>query len=153
MLQCIYLVRHGETAWSLSGQHTGRTDIPLTEKGEQEARTLAGRLHGVSFTSVFTSPLQRARRSAELAALNRPAEIDPDLAEWDYGDYEGLRTSEIRERTPDWNIFRDGCPDGESPAGVSVRADEGTSYPWQRQRLHGPVGESSKKPAGERHHS
>ena len=123
MLQRLYLVRHGETAWSLSGQHTGRTDIPLTEKGEQDARTLAGRLHGVSFTSVFTSPLQRARRSAELAALNRPAEIDPDLEEWNYGDYEGLRTDEIRERNPDWNIFRDGCPNGASATQVSLRAD------------------------------
>ncbi|MFN0192983.1 MAG: histidine phosphatase family protein [Aestuariivirga sp.] len=123
LLQCLYLVRHGETAWSLSGQHTGRTDIPLTERGEQDARTLAGRLHGVSFNRVFTSPLQRARRSAELAALNRPAEIDADLAEWDYGDYEGLRTDEIRERMPGWNVFRDGCPRGESPIQVSLRAD------------------------------
>ncbi len=123
MLQRIYLVRHGETAWSLSGQHTGLTDIPLTEKGEQEARTLPDRLHHVSFKRVFTSPLQRARRSAELAALNRPVEIESDLAEWDYGDYEGLRTSEIRERNPDWNIFKDGCPQGESPTQVSLRAD------------------------------
>lgn len=123
MLQRIYLVRHGETAWSLAGRHTGLTDIPLTEKGEQEARTLADRLHHVSFNRVFTSPLQRARRSAELAALNRPAEIDPDLEEWNYGDYEGLRTSEIRERNPDWNIFKDGCPQGESPTQVSLRAD------------------------------
>ena len=123
MLQRIYLVRHGETAWSLSGQHTGRTDIPLTEKGEQEARTLPDRLHHVSFNRVFTSPLQRARRSAELAALNRPAEIDPDLEEWNYGDYEGLRTSEIRGRNPDWSIFKDGCPQGESPTQVSLRAD------------------------------
>ena len=123
LLQRLYLVRHGETAWSLSGQHTGRTDIPLTEKGEHEARTLADRLHHVSFNRVFTSPLQRARRSAELAALNRPAEIDPDLAEWDYGDYEGLLTGEIRERNPDWKIFRDGCPRGESATQVSLRAD------------------------------
>jgi broad specificity phosphatase PhoE len=123
MLQRLYLVRHGETAWSLSGQHTGRTDIPLTERGEQDARTLADRLHGVSFNRVFTSPLQRARRSTELAALNRPAEIDPDLAEWDYGDYEGLRTGEIRGRKPDWNIFRDGCSRGESATQVSLRAD------------------------------
>ncbi len=123
LLQRLYLVRHGETAWSLSGRHTGRTDIPLTGKGEQEARTLAGRLYGVSFNHVFTSPLQRARRSAELAALNRPAEIDPDLAEWDYGDYDGLRTDEIRTEWPDWNIFKDGCPQGESPTQVSLRAD------------------------------
>ena len=123
MLQRLYLVRHGETAWSLSGQHTGRTDIPLTERGEKDARRLAGRFHGVSFKRVFTSPLQRARRSSELATLNRPAEIDPDLAEWDYGEFEGLRTDQIRERNPDWNIFRDGCPCGESPTQVSLRAD------------------------------
>ena len=123
LLQRLYLVRHGETAWSLSGRHTGLTDIPLTEKGEQEARRLAGQLHGVSFNRVFTSPLQRARRSSELAALNRPAEIDPDLAEWDYGEFEGLRTDEIRERNPDWNVFKDGCPRGESATQVALRAD------------------------------
>ncbi|MFN0194955.1 MAG: histidine phosphatase family protein [Aestuariivirga sp.] len=123
LLQRLYLVRHGETAWSLSGQHTGRTDIPLTALGEAEARKLAERLHRVSFAWVFTSPLQRARRTAELAGLNRAAEIEPDLAEWDYGGYEGLRSGEIRANKPDWNIFRDGCPDGESLAGVSVRAD------------------------------
>ena len=123
MLQRLYLVRHGETAWSLSGQHTGRTDIPLTEQGEHEARELAGRLRGAKFSRVFTSPLQRARRTSELAALNRVAEIEPDLAEWDYGDYEGQRPDEIRKRRPDWNVFRDGCPRGESPTQVSNRAD------------------------------
>ena len=123
LLQCLYLVRHGETAWSLTGQHTGRTDIPLTEKGEADARKLVRRLHAVTFNRVFTSPRQRARRTAELAALNRPAEIEPDLAEWDYGDYEGLRTGEINVTKPDWNIFRDGCPHGESPEQVSSRAD------------------------------
>ena len=123
LLQRLYLVRHGETAWSLSGQHTGRTDIPLTAKGEVDARKLAERLHGVRFTCVFTSPLQRAQRTAALAALNRVAEIEPDLAEWDYGDYEGLRTREIREREPNWNLFRDRCPRGESPAEVALRAD------------------------------
>ena len=122
-LQRIYLVRHGETAWSLSGQHTGQTDIPLTAKGEVDALKLAERLHGVRFTCVFTSPLQRAQRTAALAALNRVAEIDPDLAEWDYGDYEGLRTGEIREIRPNWNIFRDGCPRGESATQASLRAD------------------------------
>ena len=123
MLQRLYLVRHGETAWSLSGQHTGRTDIPLTEQGEQDARELAERLRGVSFSSVFTSPLKRARRTCELAALNKVAEIEPDLAEWDYGDYEGQRAAEIRKVRPDWNVFRDGCPRGESPTQVSNRAD------------------------------
>ena len=123
MIQRLYLVRHGETAWSLSGQHTGRTDIPLTEQGERDARELAERLRGVSFSSVFTSPLKRARRTCELAALNKVAEIEPDLAEWDYGDYEGQRAAEIRKVRPDWNVFRDGCPRGESPTQVSNRAD------------------------------
>jgi len=123
MLQRLYLVRHGETAWSLSGQHTGRTDIPLTEQGERDARELAERLRGMSFSRVFTSPLKRARRTSELAALNRVVEIEPDLAEWDYGDYEGQRPAEIRKGRPDWNVFRDGCPNGESPAQVSNRAD------------------------------
>jgi broad specificity phosphatase PhoE len=123
MLQRLYLVRHGETAWSLSGQHTGRTDIPLTEQGERDARELAERLRGVRFSHVFTSPLQRARRTCELAALNTVGEIEPDLAEWNYGDYEGLRTDDIRKVRPGWNVFRDGCPGGESPAQVSKRAD------------------------------
>ena len=123
LLQHLYLVRHGETAWSLTGQHTGRTDIPLTEQGEQDARELAERLRGVKFSRVFTSPLQRARRTCELAALNRVAEIETDLVEWDYGDYEGQRPDEIRKDRPDWNVFRDGCPRGESPAQISKRAD------------------------------
>ena len=121
MLSRLYLVRHGETAWSLSGQHTGRTDIPLTEQGEQDARKLAKRLRSVRFSHVFTSPLQRARRTCELAGL--VAEIEPDLAEWDYGDYEGQRPGDIRKGRPGWNVFRDGCPRGESPAQVSERAD------------------------------
>ena len=123
MLQRLYLVRHGETAWSLSGQHTGRTDIPLTEQGEQDARELAERLRGVSFSRVFTSPLKRARRTCELADLNKVAEVEPDMAEWDYGDYEGQRAGDIRKGRPDWNIFRDGGPRGESPAQISERAD------------------------------
>ena len=123
MLQRLYLVRHGETAWSLTGQHTGRTDIPLTDKGEGDARELAERLRGVSFSRVFTSPRKRARRTSELAALNKAAETEPDLAEWDYGDYEGQRAGDIRKGRPDWNVFRDGCPNGESPAQISERAD------------------------------
>lgn len=119
----IYLVRHGETAWSLSGQHTGRTDIPLTEHGEKDARKLAERLRAVRFSRVFTSPLQRARQTYELAGLKEIAKIEPDLTEWDYGDYEGLRPSEIRKAQPDWNVFRDGCPRGESPSEISERAD------------------------------
>ena len=123
MLSQLCLVRHGETAWSLSGQHTGRTDIPLTEKGEQDARKLAERLSTVKFSHVFTSPLQRARRTCVLAGLGEVAEIEPDLVEWDYGDYEGQRPADIREARPGWNVFRDGCPGGESPAQVSERAD------------------------------
>jgi probable phosphoglycerate mutase len=122
-LSRIYLVRHGETAWSLSGQHTGRTDVPLTEQGEQDVRKLAAGLHAEKFSRVFTSPLQRARRTCELAGLGEVAEIEPDLTEWDYGDYEGQRPFDIRKGRPDWNVFRDGCPHGESPAQISKRAD------------------------------
>jgi probable phosphoglycerate mutase len=119
----VYLARHGETAWSLSGQHTGRTDLPLTERGERNARVLGERLKGLTFARVFTSPLQRARRTCELAGFGGRAEADPDLAEWDYGQYEGLRTAEIKKTRPDWNLFRDGCPGGESVAQVGARAD------------------------------
>jgi len=123
VLSRLYLIRHGETAWSLSGQHTGRTDIPLIEQGEQDARKLAERLRTVRFTRVLTSPLRRARRTCELAGLDQFAEIEPDLTEWDYGDYEGQRLVDIRNGWPDWKLFRDGCPRGESPAQVSERAD------------------------------
>jgi broad specificity phosphatase PhoE len=119
----LYLVRHGQTAWSLSGQHTGRTDIPMTECGEEEARALAPRLGALTFTRVLTSPRQRAWRTCELAGLGAAAEMEPDLAEWDYGDYEGRRTVDIQAERPDWNVFRDGCPGGETPAQVSERAD------------------------------
>jgi probable phosphoglycerate mutase len=122
-LPVVYLARHGETAWSLSGQHTGRTDIPLTERGERQARVLGERLRGINFTKVFTSPSQRARRTAELAGFGGTAEMDPDLAEWDYGQYEGRRTTEILAERPGWYIFRDGCPGGETPDQVGARAD------------------------------
>jgi probable phosphoglycerate mutase len=122
-LPSVYLARHGETAWSLSGQHTGRTDIPLTERGERNAARLGERLAGLAFAQVFTSPLVRARRTCELAGFGATAEVDPDLAEWDYGDYEGRRTSEIRQSWPGWQLFRDGCPGGESLADVAARAD------------------------------
>ena len=123
VLPRIYLVRHGQTAWSLSAQHTGRTDIPLTEQGEQDARRLGERLRAVKFSRVFTSPLQRARRTSELAGFGEIAEIQSDAVEWDYGDFEGQRPSEIRKLRPDWNVFRDGCPRGESPTQISDRAD------------------------------
>jgi broad specificity phosphatase PhoE len=119
----IFLIRHGETAWSKSGQHTSQTDLPLNEQGELEARTLVGWLREIKFSRVLTSPRQRARRTCELAGLDSAAEIEPDLAEWDYGDYEGLRTSEILKSQPDWNLFRDGCPHGEMPGEISKRAD------------------------------
>jgi broad specificity phosphatase PhoE len=122
-LPVVYLARHGETAWSLSGQHTGRTDLPLTERGEANARALGARLSGLSFAKVFTSPLQRAVRTCKLAGFGEKAEPDPDLVEWDYGQYEGRRTAEILKERPDWHLFRDGCPGGETPDQVGARAD------------------------------
>src|SRR5260370_20062567 len=122
-LPVIYRSRHGETAWSLSGQHTGLTDLPLTERGERNARALGERLRGLSFARVFTSPLQRAVRTSELAGFGSMAEPDPDLVEWNYGEYEGRRTAEIHRERPDWQLFRDGCPGGESPPEVGARAD------------------------------
>jgi broad specificity phosphatase PhoE len=119
----LYLIRHGETDWSLSGQHTGRTDLPLTAHGEDEARKLVPWLSPMRFTRVFTSPLQRARRTCELAGLGATAEVEPDLAEWNYGDYEGRLSRDIRKERPGWNVFRDGCPNGERPRQVSERAD------------------------------
>ena len=122
-LPIVYLARHGETAWSLSGQHTGLTDLPLTERGERNARSLEGRLRGLTFAQVFTSPLVRAARTCELAGFRGVAEVDRDLLEWNYGDYEGRRTVEIHANRPDWQLFRDGCPGGESPEQIGVRAD------------------------------
>ena len=122
-LPAIYLARHGETAWSRTGQHTGLTDLPLTDRGVQEAHDLARRLGRISFAKVFTSPLQRAARTCELAGFGAVAETDADLVEWNYGKYEGRRTAEIHAEAPDWNLFRDGCPGGETPAQIGARAD------------------------------
>jgi broad specificity phosphatase PhoE len=122
-LPVIYLARHGETAWSLTGQHTGLTDLPLTERGEQNAHALGERLIGVNFAKVFTSPLQRATRTCELAGFGAVAEVDRDLLEWNYGQYEGRRTAEIHAERPHWRLFRDGSPGGESPDQVGARAD------------------------------
>ena len=119
----VYLVRHGETPWTISGQHTGRTDVALTERGERDAQALSGRLQAMRFAEVFTSPLQRARRTAELAGFGADAQADPDLTEWDYGAYEGRRTLDIRAERPGWRLFEDGCPGGETLKAVSVRAD------------------------------
>ena len=119
----LYLIRHGETGWSLSGRHTGRTDIPLTPNGEDEARELGKHLLDIPFAQVLTSPLKRALQTCDLAGLDKNWEIETDLAEWDYGDYEGQRSVDILEARPDWNVYRDGCPRGEMPAQVSARAD------------------------------
>ncbi len=122
-LPVITLARHGETAWTQSRQHTGRTDLPLTEQGEQDARRLGARLRGMAFAKVLTSPLQRAARTCELAGLGAAAEPCAELVEWDYGKYEGRTSAEIRAEQPGWDLFRDGCPGGESPAQVGARAD------------------------------
>ena len=121
--QRVYLVRHGETAWSLSGQHTGTTDLALTEHGEEAATRLAQPLSRVPFARVLTSPMRRAGRTCELAGLGAQAIVDPDLMEWNYGDYEGLTTVQIRARAPGWVLFRDGCPGGESPEAIGARVD------------------------------
>jgi broad specificity phosphatase PhoE len=122
-LPIIYLARHGETAWTLSGQHTGLTDLPLTEQGERNARNLGARLRGLTFRRVLASPLQRAIRTCELAGFAEAYEIDRDLLEWDYGQYEGRLTKDIHAERPEWQLFNDGCPGGEMPGEVGVRAD------------------------------
>jgi broad specificity phosphatase PhoE len=129
-LPVIYVARHGDTAWSVSGQHTGLTDLPLTRQGEEHARALKGRLKGIEFATVLTSPLQRAKATCDLAGFTSAAEIDNDLVEWDYGKYEGLRSAEIDAQRPDWDLFRDGAPGGETPAQVTERADNF----WSRVR-------------------
>jgi len=123
ILPVVYAARHGETAWTVSGQHTGLNDIPLTPNGERNARQLGERLKGLKFAKVFTSPLQRALRTCELAGFGSVAEIDPDLVEWNYGQYQGLHLDEILRNRPGWQIFRDGCPGGESPEEIGERAD------------------------------
>ena len=135
-LPIIYVARHGETAWSLSGQHTGLTDLPLTERGERNARRLGERLHRMNFAKVFTSPLQRAARTCELAGFGAVAEVDGDLLEWNYGEYEGRRTAEILAERPGWQLFRDGCPGGESPDQIGSRADRVVS---RLRAIHGDV--------------
>lgn len=119
----VYLARHGETEWSITGQHTGRTDIPLTPLGEDNARVLGERLRGIAFSHVVVSPLLRARQTCNLAGFGEPAVTDRDVMEWDYGAYEGLRSDEIRQARPEWNLFRDGCPAGESIEAIGARAD------------------------------
>jgi broad specificity phosphatase PhoE len=122
-LQLVYLARHGETAWTRSGQHTGLTDLALTERGERDVAWLRNRLNGLDFAQVLSSPLQRARRTCELAGFGDRAAVDADLVEWNYGDYEGRTTAAIQAERPEWQIFRDGCPGGETPDQIGARAD------------------------------
>ncbi|MBV9481771.1 MAG: histidine phosphatase family protein [Acidobacteria bacterium] len=119
----VFVIRHGETAWSLTGQHTGTTDLPLTDNGRRLAERLFPVLAKEAFTRVLVSPMQRARETCELAGLGNAAVIDPDLVEWNYGEYEGLTPQQIHEKAPGWLIFRDGCPGGEMPEQVGARAD------------------------------
>lgn len=135
-LPVVYLARHGETAWTISRQHTGVTDLPLTAQGEVEARQLGARLEGLAFAGVLTSPLQRAVRTCELAGFGSAAQVEPDLLEWNYGAYEGLTSADIRTERPDWQLFRDGCPGGESPDQVGVRAD------WVTRRVRAMRGDA-----------
>ena len=121
--QRVYLLRHGETEWSLNGRHTGVTDVPLTENGRVAARLLRPILAKVTFLLVLTSPLQRAKETCELAGLGQFANVEPDLIEWNYGEYEGLKTEQIRLTRPGWSVFRDGCPGGETPDQIGARAD------------------------------
>jgi probable phosphoglycerate mutase len=132
----VYLVRHGETVWSITGQHTGRTDLALTTHGEEQARGLVGRLRGLSFDRVFCSPLRRALQTCELAGFAGRATLDSELLEWDYGEYEGLTLAQIHRRRPGWEIFRDGCPGGESVAQISARVDRVVS---RLRALQGPA--------------
>ncbi len=118
----IYLARHGETEWTITGQHTGRIDIPLTELGKSNAVKLGERLEGLTFASVYTSPLLRARQTCDLAGFSAVAQNDPDLMEWNYGAYEGRTTVDIQKERPDWYIFRDGCPEGETIDEIAARA-------------------------------
>ncbi|HEY6398364.1 MAG TPA: histidine phosphatase family protein [Solirubrobacteraceae bacterium] len=132
----IFIVRHGETEWSASGRHTGRTDLPLAEHGREQVRALASKLAEQSFSLVLMSPLRRARETCELAGFGDRAEVCEDLREWDYGDYEGLTTPEIRSQNPDWVLWRDGCPGGEKPEQVAERAGRAL------ERLRGSDGNS-----------
>ena len=119
----VFAIRHGETAWSLSGQHTGTTDIPLTDKGRRLAETLRPVLAGENFALVLVSPMQRARETCDLAGLGDKAVVEPDLVEWNYGEYEGLTPRQIHQTRPGWLVFRDGCPGGETPDQIGARVD------------------------------
>jgi probable phosphoglycerate mutase len=131
----LFLARHGDTAWTDSHQHTGRTDLPLNERGEAHARQLGERLQHFSFSRVFTSPLQRASKTCALAGFGAGAEVNRDLIEWDYGSFEGKVTSDVLKERPGWELYRDGCPDGETPGDVAARADRFLA------RVHGITGD------------
>jgi broad specificity phosphatase PhoE len=135
VLPKLFLARHGDTAWTDSHQHTGRTDLPLNERGEEHARQLGEQLRQFTFARVFTSPLQRASKTCALAGFGARVEVDSDLVEWDYGRFEGTRESDILKERPDWELYRDGCPGGESPADVAARADRFIA------RVHGIAGD------------
>jgi probable phosphoglycerate mutase len=132
----LFLARHGDTAWTESRQHTGRTDLPLNERGEERARLIGEQLQRFAFARVFTSPLQRASKTCALAGFGAVAAVDPNLVEWDYGRFEGKLTRDILTERPGWELFRDGCPDGESPGDVAARAD---GFIAQVRRLEGDV--------------
>jgi broad specificity phosphatase PhoE len=132
----LYLARHGDTAWTENGRHTGRTDLPLNEHGEEHARQLGERLHGFSFARVFASPLIRVKKTCELAGFGAAAEIDADLVEWDYGKFDGRTTADILKEWPDWEMFRDGCPGGESADDVAARVDR---FIAKVRRINGDV--------------
>ena len=119
----IYLIRHGETEWTVSGQHTGLTDKPLTEQGKREAAALKRHLMQIPFAKIWSSPLKRALETSHLAGFDKQVEIDPDLVEWNYGDYEGLTNDEIQKKRPGWDLFKDGVPNGETFEEISARAD------------------------------
>lgn len=145
----IYFIRHGETAWSLSGQHTGRTDLPLTAHGEEMARQLATTLKGIVFSLVLTSPRLRARATCELAGLGGSAQTEPNLAEWDYGDYEGLRTAEIRQLHPGWDVWEDGCPAERvlpTPAGAQINSSPDCATSPARRRSSRTASSGARSP-------
>ncbi|HEX7290282.1 MAG TPA: histidine phosphatase family protein [Conexibacter sp.] len=135
-LNQLWLARHGETEWTRAGRHTGRTDVPLTARGEEQARALGERLAGVAFALVLVSPLERARRTAELAGFGDVVALEPDLMEVDYGAYEGRTTAEIQQERPGWDLWRDGCPGGETVAQAALRADRALA---RARAVDGPV--------------
>lgn len=132
----IYLCRHGETAWTLSGQHTGSTDIPLTDVGKEQAKKIGKRLQKIEFSDVFSSPLQRAQETCHLAGFDKKMTLAPELCEWNYGDFEGLSHDDIIRQTPTWDLFAEGAPNGETPTAIAARAD---AFIVKLLKLPGPI--------------